>query len=479
MLLSNLLSASLVKDVLEKVDSIIWGPPLLILLMGTGIYLTIRLKLLQVFRLPLALKYVFGKDEEANNEDVEGDVSSFQALCTALSATIGTGNIVGVATAITAGGPGAMFWMWLAAFFGMATKYSEGLLAIKYREVDANGQMSGGPMYYIQNGLGIKWLAKLFAFFGIGVALLGIGTFGEVNSIAAAAKSYDIPLYITAIVVTVLVAAITLGGIQRISKVSELVVPFMAAAYILGSIAVLVVNYQAIPAAIGLIITSAFNPQSVLGGTAGITVIVAMRSGVARGIFSNESGLGSAPIAAAAARTKSPARQGLITMTGTFFDTIIVCTMTGIVIVLTGTWSQGMSGAVAGADLTTVAFQAGLPIAAVGKFIVNIGLLFFAFTTIIGWNYYGERCTEYLLGVKAILPYRIVYIAFVAVGPFLPLDLIFIIADIVNGCMAFPNLVGLIGLRKVIIEETELFFKELKEKKRLKNEENIEFLENV
>ncbi|MFW2487833.1 alanine/glycine:cation symporter family protein [Clostridium chromiireducens] len=466
MLLSNLLlSTSGIKDFLDAIDSIVWGPPLLVLLMGTGIYLTIRLKLLQVFKLPLALKYVFGKDDEANNDEAEGDVSSFQALCTALSATIGTGNIVGVATAISAGGPGALFWMWLAAFFGMATKYSEGLLAIKYREVDENGQMSGGPMYYIQNGLGLKWLAKLFAFFGICVALFGIGTFGQVNSIAAAAKSYNVPLIVTAVVVTALVAAITLGGIQRISKVSELIVPFMAAAYILGSIAVLVCNYKAIPAAISLIITSAFNPQSVLGGTAGVTVILAMRSGVARGIFSNESGLGSAPIAAAAAKTKSPARQGLITMTGTFFDTIIVCTMTGLVIVLTGSWSQGMSGAVSGADLTTVAFQAGLPIAALGKFIVNVGLLFFAFTTIIGWNYYGERCTEYLFGVKGILPYRIIYIAFVAIGPFLPLELIFIVADIVNGCMAFPNLVGLIGLRKVIVEETEIFFKEMNEKK--------------
>jgi AGCS family alanine or glycine:cation symporter len=351
----------------------------------------------------------------------------------------------------------------------MATKYAEGLLAIKYREVDANGQMSGGPMYYIQNGLGIKWLAKLFAFFGICVALFGIGTFGQVNSIAAAAKSYNVPLIITAIVVTILVAAITLGGIKRISKVSELVVPFMAAAYILGALAVLIFNYTAIPGAIRLVITSAFNPKSVLGGTVGVTIIMAMRNGVARGIFSNESGLGSAPIAAAAAKTKSAARQGLITMTGTFFDTIIVCTMTGIVIILTGTWSQGMSGVVAGADLTTVAFEAGLPIAMVGKFIVNIGLLFFAFTTIIGWNYYGERCTEYLLGVKAILPYRIIYIAFVAIGPFLPLDLIFIVADIVNGCMAFPNLVGLIGLRKVIIEETELFFNELKGKKQIQN----------
>ena len=346
-----------IQNILEKIDSIIWGPPLLILLMGTGIYLTIRLKLLQIFKLPLALKYVFGKDEEANNDDAEGDVSSFQALCTALSATIGTGNIVGVATAITAGGPGALFWMWMAAFFGMATKYAEGLLAIKYREVDANGQMAGGPMYYIQNGLGLKWLAKLFAFFGIGVALLGIGTFGQVNSIAAAAKSFDVPLNVTAVVITVLVAMITMGGIQRISKVSELVVPFMAAAYILGALIVLIFNYKAIPGAISLIISSAFNPQSALGGTLGITVVMAMRNGVARGIFSNESGLGSAPIAAAAARTKSAARQGLITMTGTFFDTIIVCTMTGIVIVLTGTWSQGMSGAIAGADLTTASIS--------------------------------------------------------------------------------------------------------------------------
>ena len=462
MLLTNLLSTAGIKDILDAIDSIIWGPPLLLLLMGTGIYLTIRLKFLQVLKLPLALKYVFGKDEEAKSETTQGDVSSFQALCTALSATIGTGNIVGVATAISAGGPGALFWMWLAAFFGMATKYSEGLLAIKYREVDANGQMAGGPMYYIQNGLGLKWLAKLFAFFGIGVAFFGIGTFGQVNSIAAAAKSYDVPLIVTAVIVTILVAAITLGGIKRISKVSELIVPFMAAAYIIGAVVVLIFNYQAIPAAIGLVITSAFNPQSVLGGTAGVTVIMAMRSGVARGVFSNESGLGSAPIAAAAAKTKSAARQGLITMTGTFFDTIVVCTMTGIVIIITGTWSQGMSGTIAGADLTTAAFQAGLPIASVGKFIVNIGLLFFAFTTIIGWNYYGERCTEYLFGVKAILPYRIIYIVLVAIGPFLPLELIFVIADIVNGCMAFPNLVGLIGLRKVIIQETELFIKELK-----------------
>ena len=361
--------------------------------------------------------------------------------------------------------PSAGVWMWMAAFFGMATKYAEGLLAIKYREVDANGQMAGGPMYYIQNGLGLKWLAKLFALFGIGVAFFGIGTFGQVNSIAAAAKSFNVPLIVTAVVVTTLVAMVTLGGIQRISKVSELVVPFMAAAYIIGASIVLIYNYKAIPGAISLVMTSAFNPRSVLGGTMGITLVMAIRNGVARGVFSNESGLGSAPIAAAAAKTDCPARQGLISMTGTFFDTLIICTVTGLAIILTGTWSDGVNGVVAGADLTTVAFERGLPIALVGKYIVNIGLMFFAFTTILGWNYYGERCTEYLFGVKAIMPYRIIYIILVAIGPFLPLELIFIIADIVNGCMAFPNLVGLIGLRKVVIEETEIFFKELKENK--------------
>lgn len=466
MLLSNLLAGSnAVQDVFQKIDDIVWGPPLLVLLVGTGIYMTIRLKLLQVFKLPLALKYVFGKDEEKTNDTAHGDVSSFGALCTALSATIGTGNIVGVATAITAGGPGALLWMWLAAFFGMATKYSEGVLAIKYREKDENGHMAGGPMYYIQNGLGITWLAKLFALFGIGVALLGIGTFGQVNSIAAAAESFNIPLIATAVVVTVLVAMVTLGGIKRISKFSEKVVPFMAGAYIVGAILVLVVNYNLILPAISLIIRSAFNPSAVGGGVLGITVGMAIQRGVGRGVFSNESGLGSAPIAAAAAKTNSAVRQGLISMTGTFFDTIVICTMTGLAIVITsgdtGIFTPGSN--LAGAQVTTAAFVNS--IGTVGKYIVNVGLVFFAFTTILGWNYYGERCTQYLFGVKAIMPYRIIYIIFVAVGPFLPLELIFIIADIVNGCMAFPNLVGLIGLRKVVIKETEEYFKNLNEEK--------------
>ena len=449
-----------VQSILSTIDSIIWGPPLLILLVGTGIYLTWRLKLLQIFKLPLALKYIFSKDED-KDEDAKGDVTSYGALCTALSATIGTGNIVGVATAIKAGGPGALFWMWIAAFFGMATKYAEGLLAIKYREVDENGKMSGGPMYYIKNGLGLNWLAKLFAIFGVGVALLGIGTFGQVKSIADAAQiGFNIPLVATAVVVTILVALVTLGGIKRISSVSEKVVPFMAILYIVGVILVLIFNFTKIPSAISLIIRSAFNPEAALGGAVGITISIAMQRGIGRGVFSNEAGLGSAPIAAAAAKTKSPVKQGLISMTGTFIDTIIICTMTGIVIVVTGSFSGNLEGAA----LTTAAFENGLPIAILGKYIVNIGLIFFAFTTILGWNYYGERCIEYLFGVRGIKPYKIIFIVLVAIGPFLPLEMIFIIADIVNGLMAFPNLIGLIGLRHVIVSETEIFFNDLRVK---------------
>lgn len=452
------------QNILQRISDFIWGPPLLILLVGTGIYLTLKLKLIQVLRLPLALKYVFGKDEEATDENAEGDVSSFGALCTALSATIGTGNIVGVATAVKAGGPGALLWMWIAAFFGMATKYAEGVLAIKYREIDANGQMSGGPMYYIQNGLGLKWLAKIFAVLGVGVAFFGIGTFGQVKSISDAALiSFNIPFWVTAIIVTLLVALVTLGGIKRISKVSEKIVPLMAALYILGAMLLLIFNYTAIPAAISLIIKSAFNPEAALGGALGITIQIAMQRGIGRGVFSNEAGLGSAPIAAAAAKTNSPVKQGLISMTGTFFDTIIICTMTGIAIVITGTFNNGLEGAA----LTTAAFEAGLPFAIIGKYIVNIGLIFFAFTTILGWNYYGERCMEYLAGVRSIKVYRIVFIALVAIGPFLSLDLIFIIADIVNGLMALPNLIGIIGLRKVIISETEEFFEKMREENNL------------
>lgn len=443
----------IVKNILNLMNNLVWGPPLLILLVGTGIYFTVKLGFLQITKLPLAFKYLFSKDEDQVKGD--GDISSFAALCTALSATIGTGNIVGVATAVGTGGPGAILWMWIAAFVGMATKYAEGFLAIKYRECDENGQMCGGPMYYIEKGTGNKLLAKLFAFFGLAVALLGIGTFGQVKSISdAVTKGFNIPPQITAAVITVLVAAVTLGGIQRISKVAEKIVPFMASLYIIGALLILICYFKEIPEAILLIVSSAFNPQATLGGVAGITIKTVIQRGIGRGIFSNEAGLGSAPIAAAAAKTKSPVKQGLISMIGTFIDTILICTMTGLALVLTGAFNSGLEGVA----MTTAAFETAFPIAGLGKFIVNIGLIFFAFTTIIGWNYYGEKCLQYLAGIKSIKLYKIVFISFVAVGPFLSVDTVFVIADIVNGLMALPNLVGLIALRKVVISETEEFF---------------------
>ncbi|WP_428865891.1 alanine/glycine:cation symporter family protein [Clostridium sediminicola] len=447
--------------VLEKIDSFVWGPPLLILLVGTGIYLTIRLGLLQVKKLPLALKYLFTKESDDN---VEGDVSSFAALCTALSATIGTGNIVGVATAIKVGGPGALFWMWIAAFFGMATKYAESLLAVKYRTVDENGQMSGGPMYYIEKGLGNKFLAKMFAIFGVGVAFFGIGTFTQVNAITEAVSiTFKLPIYVTAIVLTILVALVTIGGIKNIAAVAEKTVPFMAVFYVIGALIILILNIKLVPATFALIVKSAFTKTAATGGFTGATVMIAIQSGVARGVFSNESGLGSAPIAAAAAKTKSCVRQGLISMTGTFFDTIIICTMTGFVLILTGAWSSEFSGAA----MTNSAFSNSLPVAVIGQLIVTIGLIFFAFTTILGWNYYGERCIEYLVGIKGIAPYRVIFIALVAIGAFLKLDMIWTIADIVNGLMAIPNLIALIGLSGVIIAETKTYFDNLNENKLL------------
>ena len=446
------------EEVLKNIDGIVWGPPLLILLVGTGIYFTFKLNFIQMFKLPLAIKYLFLNDDDKSDNEAKGEVSSFAALCTALSATIGTGNIVGVATAIATGGPGALFWMWVAAFFGMATKYAEGVLAIKYREVDENGEMSGGPMYYIEKGVGNKFLANMFAFFGIAVALLGIGTFGQVNSISKAALiSFNIPIWFTAIIITILVTLVTLGGIKRISNVAEKIVPTMAILYILGALLVLICNFKAIPSAITLIIKSAFNPSAVLGGTTGITISLAIQMGIGRGVFSNEAGLGSAPIAVAAAKTKYPVKQGLISMTGTFIDTIIICTMTGLAIVLTGSFNSGLKGAA----MTTFAFENGLPFAIIGKYIVNIGLIFFAFTTIIGWNYYGERCIQYLIGIKGIKFYKIIFIALVGVGPFLSLNLVFIIADIVNGLMALPNLIGLIKLRNIVISETNNFFENI------------------
>ena len=403
-----------------------------------------------------------------------GTNSGIAALCTALAATIGTGNIVGVATAIKVGGPGALFWMWLAGFFGMATKYAECLLSVKYRVVDENGEMSGGPMYYIERGLGNKWLAKAFAFFGIGVALFGIGTFAQINSITEAVNlTFNVPILATAIIITVLVALITLGGIKSISKAAEVIVPFMTVFYVASSILILGLNIEALPSTIILVVKSAFTPTAATGGFLGASVMLAIRSGVARGVFSNESGLGSAPIATAAAKTNSCVKQGLISMTGTFFDTIIVCTMTGLILIMTGQWQ----GDYAGASMTSMAFKQGL--GGWGSYIVTIGLIFFAFTTILGWNYYGERCTEYLFGVKGIQPYRYIFILLVSVGAFLKLDLIWILADIVNGLMALPNLIALIGLRHVINNETKIYFQQLKEKSKAKLSKTISSVNEI
>ena len=435
-------------------DDMVWGAPLLILLVGTGIYLTVRLGLLQVLKLPKAFKLIFADDKG------QGDISSFAALATALAATVGTGNIVGVATAIKAGGPGALFWMWIAAFFGMATKYSEGLLAIKYRTRDDNGEVSGGPMYYILNGMGKRWkpLAIFFAVAGILVAYFGIGTFSQVNSIASSLEnSFGLAPQIVSIVVAVIVAIIIFGGIKSISKVAEKVVPFMAIIYILATLAVIFTNFDQILPAFGQIFTGAFTGTAAVGGFAGAVVKEAIQKGIARGVFSNESGLGSAPIAAAAAKTEEPVEQGLVSMTGTFIDTIIICTLTGLSIIVTEKWTvAGLEGA----PLTQAAFSSlfGTP----GALALTFCLVLFAFTTILGWSYYGERCFEYLFGTKHIKLYRVIFVIMVALGGFLKLELIWIIADIVNGLMALPNLIALIALSPVIIRETKNYFSRMK-----------------
>lgn len=440
--------------VLNEIDNFIWGPPLLVLLVGTGILLTIRLNLLQIFKLPKALSLIFRAQNAGS-----GDIDSFKALCTALSATVGTGNIVGVATAIHAGGPGALFWMWMAAFFGMATKYAEGLLAVKYRETDEKGEFAGGPMYYIKNGMGekYKWLGGLFAFFGVLVAYFGIGTFAQVNSIVDITKmTIGLDPVWTGAILTIFVAAITIGGLQSIAAAASRIVPAMAFIYFLSTIGVLLVFADKVPAAVSMIFESAFTTTAATGGFLGATVMMAMKNGVARGVFSNESGLGSAPIVAAAAKTKWPAEQGLISMTGTFIDTIIICTLTGLTLVVTGVWC-GMEN---GAALTNAAFTSAFPV--FGGYMLLIGLVLFAFTTILGWNYYGERCMIYLVGTKGVLPYRLVFILLIASGAFLKLEAIWILADIVNGLMAIPNLIALLFLSGICVRETKKYMDHLK-----------------
>ena len=435
---------------LNQIDSLVWGPPLLILLVGTGIYLTLRLRLLQISRLFRAFRLIF-----VSGEDHHGDVSSFAALCTALAATVGTGNIIGVATAIKVGGPGALFWMWVAAFFGMATKYAEGLLAIKYRSKDAHGAVAGGPMHYILLGMGEKWrpLAIFFAVAGVLVALLGIGTFTQVNSITEAMhNTIQLPSAVTASILAILVALVIFSGIQSIARVSTKVVPFMAAIYILGTVTVLVVNLDRLLPTLQLVFSSAFSQTAAVGGFAGASMRMAIQNGVARGVFSNESGLGSAPIAAAAAKTKEPVEQGLISMTGTFIDTLIICSLTGLTILVTGVWNSDLNGV----RLTQAAFSTAF--SSFGPVLLTIFLVLFAFTTILGWNYYGERCFEFLFGVKYIRLYRIIFVAMVLLGGFIELEAVWVIADIVNALMALPNLIALLVLSPVIIAETKKYF---------------------
>ena len=461
-------------DFLTMLDDFAWGVPMLCLIVGGGLLLTIRLRGLQFRKLGLALKYMW-KNEESGH----GEVSSFAALCTALSATVGTGNIVGVATAMSVGGPGALFWMLIAACVGMATKYSEGLLAIKYREVDEDGHALGGPFYYIEKGMGKKWkfLAVLFAIFGMLVGIMGIGTITQVNGIANAVQnvvdpdqthialtigenSYTWAVVATAVVVAVLVALVVIGGIKRISKVAEVIVPFMIVIYFVCALGILVFNASAIPAAIVSVVRGAFGLDAVGGGILG-AMFVAMQKGVARGVFSNEAGLGSAPIAAAAAQTNECVRQGLVTMTGTFIDTIVVCTMTGLSILVTG--SLGIEG-LEGASITARAFGVGLPWSEqVGSVVLAVCLAFFAFTTILGWDYYSERCLEYLVGYKKgiLTAYRWGYILAVFIGPFLTLAAVWTIADIVNGLMAIPNMIALITLSGVVVKETKSYFERL------------------
>ncbi|HEM4146819.1 TPA: sodium:alanine symporter family protein [Streptococcus suis] len=438
-------------ELFKAINNLVWGPPLLILLVGTGVYFTLRLGIFQVSKLPTAFRLIFSSDQSG-----QGDVSSFAALCTALAATVGTGNIVGVATAITTGGPGALFWMWVAAFFGMATKYAEGFLAIKYRTKDANGQAAGGPMHYITLGMGQKWkpLAVFFAVSGVLVALLGMGTFSQVNSIASSmSSSFGLAPQLVSIVTAISIAFFIFGGIEKISDVSTKIVPFMAILYILASLIVLVVHWNELLPTLGLVLKSAFSPAAAVGGFVGATVKEAIQRGIARGVFSNESGLGSAPIAAAAAKSDNPVEQGLISMTGTFIDTIIICTLTGLTILVTGQWSvEGLEGA----PLTQAAFAT--VFGNTGSIALTISLVLFAFTTILGWSYYGERCIEFLFGTKSILPYRLLFVAMVALGGFLKLDLIWTIADIVNGLMALPNLIALLALSPVIIKETRQYF---------------------
>ena len=436
---------------ISSINALVWGPPMLVMILGVGLFLSIGLKLMPVLKLRAGFQLMW---KGRTGAESEGEIPPFQALMTALSATVGTGNIAGVATAVFLGGPGALFWMWLTALVGMATKYSEAVLAVRFREVDERGAYTGGPMYYIRNGLGKKWawLGVLFAIFAA-VAAFGIGNTVQANSVADVLETnFNLPHWVTGLVLMVLVGLVLIGGIKRIGQVASTLVPFMAIAYILVGLMVLAINAEQIPNAIAMVFTHAFSPVAAEGGFAGAAVWAAVRFGVARGIFSNEAGLGSAPIAHAAAQTKNPINQGMVAMLGTFIDTIIVCSITGLVIISSGAWTSGETGAA----LTSLAFETGLP--GFGNYVVAISLAIFAFTTIIGWSFYGERCIEFLFGVKAIVPYRVIWILAIPVGATINLGLIWLIADTLNAMMALPNLVDLLLLSPVVFKLTREHF---------------------
>ncbi len=445
-------------EILNQISGIVWGPAMLILLVGTGIFLTIGTAFIPLRKIGYGLRMLWAGRKPSTEE---GDISPFNALMTAMAATVGTGNIAGVATAIALGGPGAVFWMWMTALVGMATKYAEAVLAVRYREVDSRGHHQGGPMYYIKNGLGKKWkwLAFLFAAFGT-VAAFGIGNTIQANSVAqAVATNFNTPTWVSGAILAILTALVLIGGVKRIGTVAGKLVPFMAVAYVVGALIIILMQFDQVPAAIGLIVSDAFTGTAATGGFAGASVMMAIRFGVARGIFSNEAGLGTAPIAHAAAKTNDPVRQGVIGMLGTFIDTIIICTMTALVIVLSAGWTQmdpATGKQISGAALTSLAFGQALP--GVGNYIVTFGIMLFAYTTLLGWSFYGERCAEYVFGVKSIVPYRVLWIISIPIGATAELNPLWLLADVMNGLMALPNLIALLLLSPVVFKITREYF---------------------
>lgn len=441
------------ENIVGSINGLVWGPPMLVMILGVGLFLSLGLKLMPVLKLGTGIRLMW-TGRTSKDAESEGEIPPFQALMTALAATVGTGNIAGVATAIFLGGPGALFWMWLTALVGMATKYSEAVLAVRFREVDERGVHVGGPMYYIRNGLGKKWawLGVLFAVFAA-IAGFGIGNTVQANSVADVMEAtFGLPHWISGIILMVLVGLVLIGGIRRIGQVASALVPLMALSYLTAGLVVLAINIAEVPAAFALIFEHAFSPIAAEGGFAGAAVWAAIRFGVARGVFSNEAGLGSAPIAHAAAQTKNPINQGMVAMLGTFIDTIIICTITGLVIITSGTWTSGESGA----ELTSMAFAHALP--GVGDYVVALALAIFAFTTLLGWSFYGERSVEFLFGVKAIVPYRVAWILAIPLGATVNLGLVWLVADTLNAMMALPNLIALLLLSPVVFKLTKEHF---------------------